>query len=278
MTLFYRNQLWKDNGCVDAWCKECAQAYVRDKDTLACYLRQNNRVMADALWNACQEQAAAEPVLETEMDEGEREALRDRAAVARYFQKMNLRAYYGFQRNVLPEQQAAAIHNAQGREYQAGDDIAEKSYHTNMIYSAKWGGYFSQAALDRLDALYRELEESYPLDTVDDRVSAREYARITVQAEQAFQSFQAGDPEALKQYNMLLDRRQKISNDSQFTKKARPKDVVDENDLLLGQLTRRLEAEGLLLRPTRVSPQDELDALLGEIRHLAACIGDGGSA
>lgn len=261
---------------MDAWCKACAQAYARDRDTLAYYLKQNNRVLADTLWTSCLEQAEAEPIFQTDMDPGDREELLNQAAVTRYFQKMNLRAYYGFQRNVLPERQSAAVHNAQGRDYLAGDDIAEKSYHTNMIYSAKWGGYFSQAALDRLDALYQELEESYPLDTVDDRVSAREYARITIQAEQAFQSFQSGDCEALKQYNTLLDRRQKISNDSQFTKKTRPKEAVDENDLLLGMLTKRLETEGLLLRPTSVFPQDELDALFLEIRHLAACIGDGG--
>lgn len=277
MSSFYRNQLWKDNGSIDAWCKDCAQAYVQNRDTLIYYLQQNNRVMVDTLWDLCLEQAAEEPAYQGgDLSREQREAMQ-RAAALRYFQQMNLRAYYGFQRHVLPEQQGAAVLNAQGRNYVPGDNIAEHSYHTQMIYSAQWGGYFSQAALDRLDALYKELEESYPLDTVDDRISAREYARITVQAEQAFQSFQSGDAEALKQYNTLLDRRQKISNDSQFTKKTRPKEVVDENDLLLGMLAKRLEAEGLLLRPTRVFPQDELDALMEETRHLATCLGDGGS-
>lgn len=278
VSAFYRNQLWKDNGGIDAWCKDCAQAYVQDRNTLIYYLQQNNRVMVEALWNICQEQAGEEPAFSTdeERTKEQQEALQ-RAAALRYFQQMNLRAYYGFQRHIMPEQQSAAIQNAQGRNYIPGDDIAEHSYHTQMIYSAKWGGYFSQAALDQLDALYKELEESYPLDTVDDRISAKEYARITVQAEQAFQQFQSGDAEALKQYNTLLDRRQKISNDSQFTKKTRPKESVDENDLLLGMLTKRLEAEGLLLRPTRVFPKDELDVLLEETRHLAACLGDGGS-
>ena len=278
LNAFYRNQLWKDNGSVDSWCKDCAQAYVQNRDTLIYYLQQNNRVMVDSLWSTCLEQAGEEPAFqcEKELSREQQEALQ-RAAALRYFQQMNLRAYYGFQRNILPEQQSTAVQNAQGRNYIPGDDIAEHSYHTKMVYSAQWGGYFSQAALDRLDALYKELEDSYPLDTVDDRISAREYARITVQAEQAFQAFQSGDAEALKQYNTLLDRRQKISNDSQFTKKTRPKEVVDENDLLLGMLAKRLEAEGLLLRPTRVFPQDELDALIEETRHLAACLGDGGS-
>ena len=241
------------------------------------YLQQNNRVMVDTLWDLCLEQAAEEPAYQGgDLSREQREAMQ-RAAALRYFQQMNLRAYYGFQRHVLPEQQGAAVLNAQGRNYVPVYNIEEQSYHTKMIYSAQLGWYFSQAALDRLDALYKELEESYPLDTVDDRISAREYARITVQAEQAFQSFQSGDAEALKQYNTLLDRRQKISNDSQFTKKTRPKEVVDENDLLLGMLAKRLEAEGLLLRPTRVFPQDELDALMEETRHLATCLGDGGS-
>lgn len=250
---------------------------MQNHDTLIYYLQQNNRVIVESLWNTCLEQAAEEPAFRGQELTREQEEALGRAAALRYFQQMNLRAYYGLQRTILPEQQGAAIQNAQGHSYIAGDEIAEHSYHTQMIYSPQWGGYFSQAALDRLNALYKELEESYPLDTVDDRISAREYARITVQAEQAFQAFQSGDAEALKQYNTLLDRRQKISNDSQFTKKTRPKEVVDENDLLLGMLTKRLEAEGLLLRPTRVFPQDELDALIGETRHLAACLGDGGS-
>lgn len=250
---------------------------MQDYNTLIYYLQQNNRVVVESLWQSCREQAAQEPVMQEEREPEEREKLLDRATAIRYFQQMNLRAYYGFQRNVLPEQQQAAIQNAQGRDYYAGDDIAEQSYHTQLQFSQQWGGYFTQAALDRLNALYKELEDSYPLDTVDDRVSAREYARITVQAEQAFQAFQSGDSEALKQYNTLLERRQKISNDSQFTKKARPKEVVDEEDLLLGMLTKRLENEGLLLRPTQVFPQDEIDMLLEETRHLAACLGDGGS-
>lgn len=233
--------------------------------------------MSESLWETCRDIASQEPVLQEERPAEEQEKLLDQLTVIRYFQRMNLRAYYAFQRSVMPEEQQAAIHNAQGRNYQPGDSIAENSYHTQMRYSAQWGGYFSQAALDRLDALYKELEDSYPLDTVDDRVSAREYARITVQAEQAFQAFQAGDAEALKQYNTLLDRRQRISNDSQFTKKARPKDTVSEDELLLGMLAKRLESEGLLLRPTQQFPPDELDALLQEIRHLAACLGDGGS-
>lgn len=239
------------------------------------YLQQNNRVMVESLWETCLDQARMSP--QTVTAEQDQEETLNRSAALRYFKQMNLRAYYGFQRHVLPEQQKAATLQAQRTNYNPGDDIAEHSYHTQMMYSAQWGGYFSQAALDRLDALYKELEDSYPLDTVDDRISAREYARITVQAEQAFQAFQSGDAEALKQYNTLLDRRQKISNDSQFTKKTRPKEVLDENGLLLGMLTKRLEAEGLLLRPTRVFPQDELDALMEETRHLAACLGDGGS-
>jgi len=274
---FYGNRLWKDNNAIDSWCKECVQLYARDKTTLLYYLEQNNRIFVDSLWESCLATAVEEPLFSTEMEPEVREDLLDRGAITLYFKQMNLRAFYGFQRNVLPEQLAAGIHNAQGGGYAVGDDIAEKSYHTQMTYSPKWGGHFSQASLDRLEALYTDLEESYPLDTVDDRVSAREYARITIQAEQAFQQFQGGDPEALKQYNILLDRRQKISNDSQFTKKARPKDVVSEDDLLVGILTKRLESEGLLLRPTRVFPPDELDALHEEIRHLASCLGDGGS-
>ena len=49
---FYPNKKWAAQSYHDAWCKECAQRYCTDQESLKQYCFENNRKWEDSYWDS----------------------------------------------------------------------------------------------------------------------------------------------------------------------------------------------------------------------------------
>jgi len=54
---FYPNKSWKAQKFRDAWCKDCALQFCKDKETAKQYCYENNRTWRDGVWDSALKKA-----------------------------------------------------------------------------------------------------------------------------------------------------------------------------------------------------------------------------
>lgn len=163
----------------DAWCNSCRQKYVKDLDSLKVYLRENNRVFNEQLWDLVT-QIAEKKVNENQYDNiKEKEEDFERRRIKLYFSKMNLRGNDVFI-DENADDESVEIEESQIEQIQKEDEIPQELID-------RWGEGYTLKEYKILENKYREIEMQYALETGIHKDIARKLCKISLEMDKSLQ-------------------------------------------------------------------------------------------
>ena len=259
---FYPNKKWAAQSYHDAWCKECAQRYCTDQESLKQYCFENNRKWEDSYWDSSYKKAQyylsnnplyVNPKTPTE----KKKAIVDEATCRQFFTLMNMKSFYTYLDNVKTND----VFEAQ--------KIEERD--TKMEYSKVWRGYFTKDQIAILDATYEEYERDFDLGNVSVRDYARKVAKASLNADIAEDKMRRGEISA-SEYNEVQKIFDNLSKSSNFAACAR-KPGSSTGLTSLGNIIYNLEINHQLDINPFIFPEDDIDKVMADYRHVAVAVG-----
>ena len=262
---FYPNKGWVDQRYHDAWCKDCAVRYCKDKETLKQYCYENNRQWKDSFWDSALKKA--QYVIATDAEyispktgPKKRKEIENKAAVRQFFSLMNLIAFYSYTDNI-------------GKDGVFNDDrpIEDKESPSERTYNRKWGGRFTKEEIESLEETYSQYEEDFVLDNVNIRDYARKVAKASLNADIAEDKMRRGEISAseYKEAQRIFDDLSKSSNFAACRRKPGEASGMGS----LGEIIMRLELSGALNKNGFTFPEDDVDKIIKDFRQTLRSVG-----
>lgn len=263
---FYANKDWVSQRYHDVWCKDCAQNYCKDIDSLKRYCFENNRQWKDSFWDTAAKKA--QYVLSTDAkylspntSQTKKDEIANAATARQFFTVMNFNSFYCY------------VDNLSDEHYAVGNDIQEKKDEPSgqPIYSQKWGGRFSQEEIDWLEDYYSQLENDFVLDNVNAKDYARKVAKASLNANLAEDKCRRGliSQKTYKEAQQIFDDLSKSANFAACRRKPGESSSLGS----LGEIILRLEVNGELSENTFKFPPDDIDKIIADFDHTYQAIG-----
>ena len=271
LSAFYQNKEWKAQSCRDAWCKSCVQKYCVSKEALKEFCWLNNREWTEQSYEQAKKKAAY--LLASDADyigdwttENQKKVMEEKAACRAFLSMMNLEGIYRY-----------ASNQSEARGYpDYVADVGEKSvsndlYDDELIYSREWNGLYSRREIQYLNDYYRHLENDFVLDNENLRDYARKVAKASLEADLAYDKKRNGKigSSELKEAQLMFDN---LRKSAEF---AACKRRVNEAGGLgsFGELIAKLESSGILQAVTVQFPEDDVDRIIADYRHILTAVG-----
>ena len=274
LTHFYSNREWVGQNYRDAWCRECANKYCVDKDTLQQYCYENNRVWDDALWESAMKKAQYslannKTYIDPKTSFERKQQVENKTCVRQFFSMMNMVNNYRYIDNIDKKGIYIEEKEAEKESARLGDEGLEDA---QMIYSPKWRGTYSKAEIAAMETAYDRYVKDFPIDTV----AAEDYTIKTIKASMnadiAADRYKRGEI-PLAEYKAAMQVYDDLSKSQNFAASSRK--AGDTTGLgTLGEIIYRLELEGALNERKVTFPPDDVDKIIADFRHTDIAIGD----
>lgn len=262
LTSFYAHKDWREQTYRDAWCKECAAKYCKDKETLKAYCFENNRRWEDSFFDSAMKKAqyhlATNPeYLDPSITEKKRESIANAAACTSFFGMMNMLGVYRY------------VENVNRSDTQTPADSGEETQ--QIEYSRKWRGRFTREQIEELEATYAQYEEDFVLDNENLRDYAKKVAKASLNADIAEDRMRRGEGSSseYKEAQKIFDDLSKSSNFAACRRKPGESSGLGT----LGEIILRLETTGALDIKGVTFPEDDVDRIINDFRHTLTAIG-----
>ena len=259
---FYPNRKWAAQTYHDAWCRDCAQRYCKDQESLKDYCFENNRKWEDSYWDSAYKKAQYHLsnnhlYIDPRTPAEKKKAIADEATCRQFFTLMNMKPFYTFVENV----DTGDVFDTQ--------KVEERE--SKMIYSKIWRGYFTQDQIDILDATYEEYEKDFDLSNVSMRDYAHKVAKASLNADIAEDRMRRGEipPSEYKEAQKNFDD---LSKSASFAACAR-KPGTSTGLTSLGNIIYGLEINHQLDINPFTFPPDDIDLVMADMRHVARAVG-----
>lgn len=257
-SMFYENRDSQVTGGLDAWCKDCVHAFVKDKETMQEYCRHNNREFNDELWEKCEQLAISD--LDTGKVSGfKSESARNnyitRRAITDYFKQMNMVRWYKYDGEASGEQ--IPFMSSPIEEVQEWFDPDEE------VYSDFWEGSYTRSELDRLNAMFKEYQDDFDIPDVHTRNMFKKVVKLSFLQDKATQDvLENPSKENVDQLDKIT--KMLISASDAVKLNLAKRTSNDRGGFTdLGSLIARVESTGALMRKVEFPP-DDVDITLRE--------------
>lgn len=268
---FYPNRDWTSQRYRDAWCKDCAQDYCKDKETLKRYCFENNRQWHDRFWDTAIKKAQYSVNTDPEYtkpkaSEKKKEEILNRAACRAFFSMMNLIQFYYY------------IDNSANENYVVGNNITDEDQHPlqpvnggSINYNKTWGGRFTDEDIEWLEDYYAKLKDDFVLDNVNAQDYARKVAKASLNANIAEDKMRRGviSQKEYKEAQEIFDDLSKSANFAACRRKPGEASGMGS----LGEIILRLEVSGELNTNPYTFPPDDIDRIVADFDHTYRAIG-----
>ena len=266
LTDFYPNKLWKAQRGRDAWCRECAAKYCKDKETLMEYCNDNNRLWKDTFWDSANKKAqyilATDPdFLSSSVSKKRKEELEGKTTCRQFFSMMNLGPFYTFVDRVGGDGTFVI---------QAKEPIVEEDG-SQQKYNRKWAGNYTDEQIEILEEKYSQYEEDFVLDNVNIRDYARKVCKASLNADIAEDKMRRGmiSVGEYKETQKIFDDLSKSSNFAACRRKPGEASGMGS----LGEIIVRLEVDGKLNKNGFHFPPDDIDKIITDLKHTFKAVG-----
>lgn len=255
---FYENKESQLTGGLDAWCKNCAHMFVKDKATMQEYCSHNNRVFNEELWEKSEQLALADinsGKVSGYNSETSRNNYITRRAITDYFKQMNMVRWYKYDGEATHDEKPALSSLIENTE-----DWIDPN---EEIYSNFWEGTYTHSELDRLNAAYKEYQDDFDIPDVHTRGMFKKVVKLSFLQDKATQDVLENPS---KENVDQLDKITKMFiNASDAVKLNLAKRTSNDRGGFtdLGSLIARVESSGALMRKQVFEP-DDVDITLRE--------------
>lgn len=266
---FYPNREWVAQSYRDAWCRDCANKHCSDKDSVAQYCAQNNRMFNASCWEKAVVKAQGAVANNAEYvspktTTAKREKILAKVAVSQYFSMMNLLPYYTYTDNI--DENGMYIGDVERNETDG-----EIKPPAKPIYSRIWRGTYFPEQIEILEEQYEKLRNDFDLDDENRRDYARKVIRASFNADIAEDRYRRGEI-SLKEYRDAANLFDTLSKSSEFAAcKRKPGETSGMGSL--GEIILQLEEAGELMIRQDDFPQDQIDAILNDYYHTFVSAG-----
>lgn len=261
---FYPNKSWKAQKFRDAWCKDCALQFCKDKETAKQYCYENNRTWRDGVWDSALKKAQYALSTDAEYNDSKtpskkKQEIENKLAIKKFFSIMNLKSFYGY------------IDNIGSDGINPADELSSEAGMDKRTYNRKWGGFFNTEEIEYLEDVYSQYEEDFVQDNVNVRDYARKVAKASLNADIAEDKMRRGQISAgeYKEAQRIFDDLSKSANFAACRRK--PGDASGMGSL--GEIIMRLELSGELKENGFVFPEDDVDKIINDFRQTLRSVG-----
>lgn len=258
--MFYENKGSQITGGYDAWCKDCVQSFVKDKETMREYCQHNNRVFNEELWSKAEQLAAAD--LNTGKVSGfnsetARNNYTTRRAITDYFKQMNMLRYY---EHAATDAETKGELPSSPLPFNESDDWYDPN---EEVYSNFWEGRYTRAELDRLNAMFKEYEDDFDIPDVHTRNMFKKVVKLSFMQDKATQEvLETPSKENVDQLDKIT--KMLISSSDAVKLNLAKRTSNDRGGFTdLGSLIARVESTGALCRKQEFE-RDDVDITLRE--------------
>lgn len=185
---------------------------------------------------------------------------------------MNIGGFYGYVENIAMDQNgcvtfpSTAVGGSPIENASPDEDDPSK-----LVYSMDWGGYFLPEQIQRLEKIYSEYEDDFNLDNINARDYARKVAKASLNADIMEDKMRRGlaTPSSYKEAQKIFDDLSKSANFAAC--KHSPGDSSGLGSL--GEIILRLEMDGKLNTNGFTFPEDDVDKVIEDYRHVLMAVG-----
>ena len=273
LSKFFSNKGWIENGCKDAWCKQCI-AKIITKDEMRRYFWENNREWKENVWENALKQAEIQATKSTvyqKSNEERRHTLLESIACPIMPSLMQKTQNYKF------EDHTQDVNSNNYDEAKEMGKIVELSPKKNMdkdlkVYNEFFNGEFKQSEIEYLENYYQGLEEDFDLSDTALRDTAKKVAKASLMADKAQNAYMLGrgSLQDVKDANAVLDMLMKTGNFAACKRKPGDKNSLNN----WAETTMYCETHGYpCIKPIQFE-KDLYDAVIESFNHIVASLRD----
>lgn len=263
---FFSNKEWIDQLHRDVWCIGCF-GKCQTKEDVREYFWENHREFSQKMWDAAQKRA--EKLLNNnevymKSSEDRRLLLLEKTTITQIPGILNMKNFYKYYDSSKSGFNSYAEAKASGAITEEPDDKEKK-------YDDFFNGYFTASELKYLEDYYVNLEKDFSFDNENLRDYAKKVCRASLQLNKAWEDYNAGRCpfSDVKDASILFDTFSKSANFAACKRK-----VGDTSGLTCwAETTLRLEQTGHTMQRKIEWPEDSVDRVINNYRHIVASIG-----
>lgn len=141
-----------------------------------------------------------------------------------------------------------------------------------QVYSDKWHGEYLRRDLQYQEKYYSDLERSYAQDTKSSQDYAMKVAKASLLVDEMQRRF-AKNTASSKELNDAINQFDRLSRSANFAECARKAGETTGTGSL-GEQILSIEQTGILNTRKVVWPQDHVDELRNDLRHIQVAVGE----
>lgn len=276
ITDFYANSGWKEQSFADAYCKECALGFCKDKETVREYFWNNNRLWDERIWHSAEKRAQYDlstnkEYLAVKTAKSRKEQIEQLVHARACLMIMNLATFYKYSDNIKDDGEYVPFDpDSEDGTLQIDNDGDEVS--TAKVYSKEWNGYYTKQDLVFLDNYFEQLQSDFPLDDIVMQDSGRKVAKAALADDKTYNDM-LENKGTVADWQKAHDVYEKILASTNFSASQR-KDKGGGVMKALGTIIAAVELKRDISELCRQQqfPEDDVDRILRDFRHTEVAI------
>lgn len=270
---FFSNRGWTENGCKDAWCKECI-AKIKTKDELRRYFWENNREWKENVWENLLKQAELEASgsnVYQKSNADRRKIILEQIACPKMPSEMQKTQNYKFEDH-SKDVNANNYDEAKEVGKIVEHDVSVAKDKNLKTYNDFFNGEFKPIELEYLEGYYRGLERDFDLSDTALIDTAKKVAKAALMQDKVQNDYMAGrcSQQDVKDATAIFDLLMKTGNFAACKRKPGDKNTLNN----WAETTMYCETHGYPCVKKIEWEEDIVDRMLGELGYIIQSIRD----